>query len=74
VSFAAITICVASQRMFIVVTVYFVVDSVRRLLDTPIYEGRLKNSWTGGIAPLLRRGTHNSGALPSVHELFKRPS
>jgi hypothetical protein len=35
VSFAAITLCVASQRVFIVV--YFVIDSVRKLLDTPSY-------------------------------------
>jgi hypothetical protein len=35
VSFAAITLCVASQRVFIVVT-YFV-DSVRKLLDIPSY-------------------------------------
>jgi hypothetical protein len=37
VSFAAITPCVASQRAFIVVSVYFVIDSVRKLLDTPSY-------------------------------------
>jgi hypothetical protein len=36
VSFAAITLYVASQRVFIVV-VYFVIDSVRKLLDTPSY-------------------------------------
>jgi hypothetical protein len=36
VSFAAITLCVASQRVFIVV-VYFVIDSVRKLLDTISY-------------------------------------
>jgi hypothetical protein len=36
VSFSAITLCVASQRVFIVV-VYFVIDSVRKLLDTPAY-------------------------------------
>jgi hypothetical protein len=35
VSFAAITLYVASQRAFIVVSVYFVIDSVRKLLDTP---------------------------------------
>jgi hypothetical protein len=35
VSFTAITLCVASQRMFIVV--YFVIDSVWKLLDTPSY-------------------------------------
>jgi hypothetical protein len=35
VGFAAISLCVASQRVFIVV--YFVIDSVRKLLDTPSY-------------------------------------
>jgi hypothetical protein len=34
VSLAAITLCVTSQRVFIVVSVYFVIDSVRKLLDT----------------------------------------
>jgi hypothetical protein len=37
VSFAAINLCVASQRVFIVVSVYFVIDSVRKLLDTFSY-------------------------------------
>jgi hypothetical protein len=36
VSFAAITLCVASERVFIVV-VCFVIDSVRNLLVTPSY-------------------------------------
>jgi hypothetical protein len=34
-SFAVITLCVASQRVFVVV--YFVNDSVRKLFDTPSY-------------------------------------
>jgi hypothetical protein len=34
VSFAVITLCAVSQRVFIV---YFVIDSVRKLLDTPSY-------------------------------------
>jgi hypothetical protein len=34
-SFTAITISVASHRVFIIV--YFVIDSVRKLLDTPSY-------------------------------------
>jgi hypothetical protein len=38
VSFAAISLFVASQRVFIVVVVYFVIDSVRKLLDTRIIE------------------------------------
>jgi hypothetical protein len=37
VSFAALTLSVASQRMFIFVSVYFVIDSVRELLDTLPY-------------------------------------
>jgi hypothetical protein len=39
VNFAAITLCVASQRVFIVVVVVvdFVIDSVWKLLDTPSY-------------------------------------
>jgi hypothetical protein len=34
-SSAAITLCVASQQVFILVSVYFVINSVRKLLDTP---------------------------------------
>jgi hypothetical protein len=36
VSFAAITLCVAPQQVFFVV-VYFVIDSVRKLLVTLLY-------------------------------------
>jgi hypothetical protein len=43
VSFAAIILCVASQRVFTVVSVYFV-DSVRKLFDTPSYIRSLKLS------------------------------
>jgi hypothetical protein len=39
VSFAAITLCVASERVFVVVVVVcFIIVSVRKLLDTPSYE------------------------------------
>jgi hypothetical protein len=45
VNFAAITLYVASQRVFIVASIYFVIDSVRKLLDTlvlcRIYANRL---------------------------------
>jgi hypothetical protein len=38
-SFVVITLCVASKLVFlvvvVVVVVYFVIDSVRKLLDTP---------------------------------------
>jgi hypothetical protein len=38
VSFAALTLCVASQLVFVVVVVVvvdFVIDSVQKILDTP---------------------------------------
>jgi len=35
VGFAAITICVACQRVIPKVRVYLVIDLVRKLLDTP---------------------------------------
>jgi hypothetical protein len=37
VNFTAIIFCVASQPVSIVVSVYFVIDSDRKLLDTPSY-------------------------------------
>jgi hypothetical protein len=37
VIFAAITLCVAFQRVISKVRIYFVIDSVRRLLDTASY-------------------------------------
>jgi hypothetical protein len=48
VSFAAITLCVASQRVFIVVSVYFIMDSVRKLFDKPSYDGH--EAWMGSGA------------------------
>jgi hypothetical protein len=36
-SFATMTLYVASKRGFTFVCVYFVIDSVRKLLDTPSY-------------------------------------
>jgi hypothetical protein len=51
VSFAAITLCVASQRLFVVVSVYFVIDSVRKLLDT------LSEICSAKRQPVIRRTT-----------------
>jgi hypothetical protein len=45
VSSAAITFCVASQPVFIVVIVYLVIYSVRKLLDAPLCNA--------GTVPLL---------------------
>jgi hypothetical protein len=37
VSFGAITLCVASQRVFVVISIYFFIGSVRKPLDTHMY-------------------------------------
>jgi hypothetical protein len=50
VSFATITLCVASQPVFIVVSVYFVIDSIRKLLGKPSY---VKKERTFRQAPCL---------------------
>jgi hypothetical protein len=42
VSFATIILCVASQRVFIIVSIYFFINSVWKLLDTPSYSGICK--------------------------------
>jgi ABC-type uncharacterized transport system fused permease/ATPase subunit len=43
VSFATVTLCVASQGVFVfVVVIYFIIDSVRKLLDTPSYISQKK--------------------------------
>jgi hypothetical protein len=59
VSFVTITLCIASQRVFIVASVYFVIDSVRKLLDTPSYllfdvtQGDLYVGWASALSTLV---------------------
>jgi len=50
VSFAAIALCVVSQRVFVVVD--FVIDSVRNLLVTPTYTSTLKEGFY--ILPFIK--------------------
>jgi hypothetical protein len=52
VSFAAKTLCVASQRVFIVLVAYIVIDSVTKLLDTPSYIHITHRGWTIGVLGL----------------------
>jgi hypothetical protein len=54
VSFAAITLCVAPQRVFVVV--YFIIDSVRKLLGTPSFTTQLNNTEVACLTP-IREGT-----------------
>jgi hypothetical protein len=54
VGFAAITLCVASQRVFIVVSVYVVIDSVRKLLDqSDVRISRVPVRTTCAMHPIL---------------------
>jgi hypothetical protein len=50
VSFAAIILRIASQRVFDVVSVYFVIDSVRKLMDTPSYVLDRRLGWPMSIS------------------------
>jgi hypothetical protein len=65
-SFAAITLSVSSQRVFIVVSLYFVIDLVRKGLVTPSYFPLTYN---------LLRSTHAflSTLLPDSCSLFFFP-
>jgi hypothetical protein len=80
VSFATLTLYVASQRVFIFVSIYFLIDSVRKLLDTPLYLwsmfGRLLiiiasyPSSSQGLVSLLPVPKRRSNWLPSGASLY----
>jgi hypothetical protein len=59
-SFASITFCVVSQRVFIVV-VYFVIDSVRKLMDTPSQRERRVYSFNFSNSHGCHVGINNRG-------------
>jgi hypothetical protein len=63
VSFAAVTLCVASKRVFIVVSIYFVIGSVRKLLDTPSYRETMLRAGRQVLVP----GRDSDGILYSPH-------
>jgi hypothetical protein len=67
VSFAAITLYVACQRVFIIVSVHFVLELVRKLLDTPSYErgsGRR-------MEKITQEELHTSYSSPNTFRLIK---
>jgi hypothetical protein len=63
VSFATISLCVASQRTFIVGSVYFVTDSVRKFLEREDVAG----SWR----KLHNEELHNLYASPHIIRVIK---
>jgi hypothetical protein len=67
VSFAAVTLCVASQWVLIFVIVYVVIDSIRQLLVTPSYTSMTLLQATLPSRPLLIL------ARSSVQNTFMRP-
>jgi hypothetical protein len=72
-SFATITICVASQRVFIAGSVYFIIDSVRKLLDIPSYA----KSTNSGVPQFFSLSTlhfvriKNVLCLRSFHDAYR---
>jgi hypothetical protein len=84
VSFAAITLCVASQLVFVVVVVvYIVIDSVRKLVDIPscvcvcIHTGQIRRvreihsphlKEMDKFTGCVIRGKEH-GQLPDIHNL-----
>jgi tRNA G37 N-methylase TrmD len=63
VSVAAIILCVASQRVFIVV-VYFVMGLVRKVLDTPSYKAMTVVRTTTLVPKFCRSGKGKGKAVP----------
>jgi hypothetical protein len=67
VSFSATTLCVGTQRLFVVVVVvvvvclfvYFVIGSVRKLLDTPSYIVNLVHALLILLSYLMNKSTTN---------------
>jgi len=65
VSFAAVNLCVASQQVFIVESVYFVIDAVRKLLDTPSYNLRNNQSNSRLVSDLCENSHSQLSSLSS---------
>jgi hypothetical protein len=70
VSFATITLCVASRRVVLKVSVYFVTDSVRKLLVTPSY---LRGFLCSGIVQALQRADLPWWNLPQTQNVSVTP-
>jgi hypothetical protein len=63
--------CVASQRVFIIVVVYFVTDSVRKLLDRSSCMNGRGGSSTSNYSCGLRYATAEQHLLCHVHARFR---
>jgi hypothetical protein len=71
VSFASITLYVASQRVFIVISLYFlIIVSVRKLLDTPSYTIRLAH-FLMHVVFVLRNIPYLRVASPYIRDSFR---
>jgi hypothetical protein len=63
-----ITLCVASQHVFIIVSVYFVIDSVRKLLDTTSY----RLNWKTKLSSLVTKWKTCNGGYQKHEDGRKR--
>jgi len=60
VSFEALIVYVASERVFVIVVVYFLIDPVRKLLDTPSYASPIDTIiFIGSICVSKQLGTRS---------------
>jgi hypothetical protein len=79
VSFAAISLCVASQRVIPKVSVYFVIDSVRKLLDTPSYVCMYVcmltlSKYIGKVITCMEKNSYREADDPLTGQETPRPS
>jgi hypothetical protein len=69
VSFAAVTLCVASQQAIPKVSMYFFIDSVRKLLNTPSFVYCENSSYD---QPFLMKNINLTGASCKVWSIWDR--
>jgi hypothetical protein len=71
VSFATINLCVASQQLFIVVSIYFIIDSAQKLLDTTSYITSERNAvtHTAPLAPSCATSGNLVQGMAAIHQL-----
>jgi hypothetical protein len=69
VSFAAVTLYVASQRVFIVISVNFVIDSIRKLLDTPLFVFHIQLSLWSAVIKNISSNVRKLSLLENIAQL-----
>jgi hypothetical protein len=74
VSFAAINLCIASQRVIPKVSICLVIDSVRKLLGTPSYIKALLNFFFKDLRTIMRLYTESNFRVSGMSLFLNVPS